>query len=88
MTILFAIKKWNAYLISSHFMIKNDHFNLKFLLNQKTNTPAQQAWVITMMRYDYEVIFKKGVSNVVADILSRILGVELKVVSIINSDLM
>ena len=65
MAILAAVKKWNSYLIGRHFKIRTDQLSLKFLLDQRTNTPAQQAWVIKMMGYDYEVVFHKGVSNVV-----------------------
>ena len=46
MAILSTDKKWNAYLLGNHFKIKTDHFSLKFLLDQKTNTYAQQIWVI------------------------------------------
>ena len=69
--ILAAVKKWNAYLMGRHFQIKTDHYSPKFLLDQKVNTPAQQAWIIKMMGYDYEVVFKKGSCNTVDDALSR-----------------
>ena len=88
LAILSAVKKWNAYLLGRHFKIRTDHFSLKFLLDQETTTPAQQHWVIKMMGYDYDVVFRKGVSNVVADALSRLPGVELKAISVINFDLM
>ena len=88
MAILAAVKKWSAYLIGRHFKIRTDHFSLKFLLDQRTNTPAQQAWVIKMMGYDYEVVFRKGAFNVVADALSRLPHGELMALSIITSDLM
>ena len=42
LAILLAVKKWNAYLLGRHFHIKTDHHSLKFLLDQRTNTPAQQ----------------------------------------------
>ena len=56
--ILIAFKKWNAYLLRRHFQIKANHHSLKFLLDQKTNTLAHQIWVIKMMGYDYELVFK------------------------------
>ena len=72
MVVLVIVKKWNAYLTDKHFQIKIDHYSLKFLLDQKANTPAQQAWIIKMIGYDYEVIFRKGSTNVVADALSKL----------------
>lgn len=41
LAILAAVKKWNAYLLGRHFQIKTNHHSLKFLLDQKTNTPTQ-----------------------------------------------
>ncbi|GJZ20948.1 putative mitochondrial protein [Tanacetum coccineum] len=46
------------------------HFSLKYLLNQKLTTPFQFKW-LPKLRYDYEVVYKKGSENVVADALSR-----------------
>ena len=43
MAVLVAVKKWNAYLTGRHFIIKTDHYSLRFLLDQRANTPAQQA---------------------------------------------
>ena len=57
MAILAVIKKWNAYLTSRHFHIKPDHYSLKFLLDLKANTLAQQAWIVKMIGYDYKVFF-------------------------------
>ena len=71
MAILAVVIKWNVYLLGKHFKIKTDHQSLRFLLDQATSTPAQQKWVLKMMGYDYEVVYRKGSSNVVADTLSR-----------------
>ena len=71
LAILAAVKKWNAYLIGRHFQIKTDHYSLKFLLDQQANTPTQQIWVVKMMGYNYEIVFRKGSTNTVADALSR-----------------
>jgi hypothetical protein len=32
----------------------------------------QQNWVTKLLGYDYEIVFKKGVENLVANALSRI----------------
>ena len=42
LAILLAVKKWNSYLQGRPFQIKTDNESLKFLLDQKTNTFAQQ----------------------------------------------
>nr|GEU94378.1 retrotransposable element Tf2 [Tanacetum cinerariifolium] len=55
-----------------HFKIKTDHFSLKYLLNQKLTTPFQFKWLPKLLGYDYEIVYKKGSENVVADALSRV----------------
>ena len=57
-------------------------------MNQKTNTPAQQLWVIKMMGYDFELIFRKGVQNQVADALSRLPAGEINALTVFHNDLL
>ena len=37
----------------------------------RLSSPKQQKWVTKLFGYDYEIIYKKGKDNVVADALSR-----------------
>ncbi|GJY69865.1 retrotransposable element Tf2 [Tanacetum coccineum] len=67
-----ALDKWKGYLLDRHFKVKTDHFSLKYLLNQKLTTPFQFKWLPKLLGYDYEIVYKKGSENVVADALSRI----------------
>ncbi|KAL4301768.1 hypothetical protein GQ457_10G007190 [Hibiscus cannabinus] len=71
LAVLMAVKKWSQYLMGRHFRIKTDHQSLRFLAENQAITSAQQKWVAKMMGYDYEVSYKKGINNVVADSLSR-----------------
>ena len=88
MAILVVVKRWNAYLIGKPFKIQTDHNSLRFLLDQKTTTLAQQKWVLKMMGYDYQVIYKKGSNNVVADSLSRRPQGELHAITTWHTDLL
>ena len=54
-----------------HFKVKADHDNLKHFLEQRLSSKEQQKSVTKMLGYDYEIIYKKGKQNVVADALSR-----------------
>nr|GEU88200.1 putative mitochondrial protein [Tanacetum cinerariifolium] len=49
-----------------------DHFSLKYLLNQKLTTPFHFKWLPKLLGYDYEIVYKKGSENVVVDALSRV----------------
>ena len=54
-----------------HFKVKNDHDSLKHFLEQRLSSEEQQTWVTKILGYDFEIIYKKGKLNVVADALSR-----------------
>jgi hypothetical protein len=71
MAILHALKKWRPYLIGRHFKVKTDHDSLKYFLEQRLSSEEQQKWVTKILGYDFEIIYKKGKKNVVADALSR-----------------
>ena len=88
MATLAFVKKWSVNLLGRHFQIKTDHYSLKFLLDQKANTTAQQAWIIKMMGYNYEVVFKKSSSNTVVDVLSRKPQATLYAISIVTCNLL
>ncbi|KAD2394066.1 hypothetical protein E3N88_41043 [Mikania micrantha] len=74
LAILLAIKQWRHYLMVKHFIIKTDQQSLKHLLSQKITTPLQQIWLSKLLGYDYEIQYKMGRKNVVADALSRVQG--------------
>ena len=71
LAILHALKQWHPYLIGIHFKVKTNHDSLKYFLEQRLSSEEQQKWVTKMLGYDFEIIYKKGKQNVVADALSR-----------------
>ena len=72
LAVLQALDKWRGYLLDRHFVIKTDHFSLKYLLDQRITTPTQMKWLPKLMGYDYEIMYKKGSENVVVDALSKL----------------
>lgn len=56
------------------------------MLEQRLNTPFQQAWMAKLMGYEFEIVYKEGKDNVAADALSRIEGAELLVLTLNNFD--
>lgn len=52
-------------------MIKTDHQSLKYLLEQKIGTLTQHKWITKLLGYNFKIQFKQGVTNKVADSLSR-----------------
>lgn len=48
-----------------------DHKSLRCLLDQRITTPEQQKWIVKLLGFDYEILYRPGKSNNVADALSR-----------------
>jgi hypothetical protein len=65
--IMHVIDLWHPYLLGQCFQIKIDHQSLKYFLEQHISSPEKQKWVTKLFGYDYEIIYKKGKDNVVAD---------------------
>ncbi|KAL8162265.1 hypothetical protein V2J09_013754 [Rumex salicifolius] len=72
LAVVFVVQKWRNYLLTGHFIIKIDQRSLKYLLEQRLNTPVQQQWLPKLLEFDYEIQYKEGKENLVADALSRL----------------
>lgn len=71
MAICLAIQKWKHYLLGRHFVVRTDQQSLRYILQQREIGADYQHWVSKLMGYDFEIIYKPGASNRVADALSR-----------------
>ena len=69
LAIVHAIKKWQTYLHGAHFLIRTDHHSLKYFLQNRAHTPFQQKWISKLLGFDYEIQYKQGTENQVADAL-------------------
>jgi hypothetical protein len=69
--LVIAALHWHHYLWGRTFLIRTDHFSLKFLLDQRLLTIPQHQWLSKLLGFDFRVEFKPGASNIVADTLSR-----------------
>lgn len=85
LAVVLAVQKWRLYVLGRHFKIKTDHQSLKYLLQQRINTPNQQRWIAKLMGYDFKIIYKKGSENTIADALSH--EFNLSTMSVVNSEL-
>jgi hypothetical protein len=67
-----AVKKWRAYLLGRKFIIHTDQRSLRELMTQVIQTPEQQFYLAKLLGYSYEILYKPGAQNRVADALSRV----------------
>jgi hypothetical protein len=68
--LVLAVRHWHPYLWGHPFLIRTDHFSLKFLLDQKLSTIPQHQWASKLLGFDFRIEYKPGSTNVVADALS------------------
>jgi hypothetical protein len=71
LAILHVVELWHPYLLGKCFQIKTDHQSLKYFMEQRISSQEKQKWVTKLFGYDYEIIYKKGQDNVMADALSQ-----------------
>ena len=70
--IVAAVRKWRQYLLGHKFTIYTNHCSLHELVSQTIQTPEQQFYLAKLLGFDYDIQYKAGTSNVVADSLSRV----------------
>jgi hypothetical protein len=62
-----AVRHWRLYLWGRRFLVKTDHYSLKYLLDQRLATIPQHHWVGKLLGFDFTVEYRFGVTNTVAD---------------------
>jgi len=56
--------------LENHFKICTDKRSLNTLLTQTIQTPKQQKWTAKLQGYDFQILYRPGKQNMVADPLS------------------
>ena len=71
LAIVYALNRWQHYLYEVEFVIYIDHHSLKFWLTQDKVNSRQARWLEFLQEFHFEVRYRNGKINVVADALSR-----------------
>ncbi|RVW33536.1 Retrovirus-related Pol polyprotein from transposon opus [Vitis vinifera] len=72
LTVVFTLDKFHAYLVGSFIVVFTDHSALKYLLTKQVAKARLIRWIILLQEFNLQIRDKKGVENVVADHLSRL----------------
>jgi hypothetical protein len=66
-----AVCHWRPYLWGHHFVVRTDHYTLKYMLDQRLSTVPQHQWMSKLFGFDFAVEYRLGHLNTMADALSR-----------------
>lgn len=71
--LLFALEKFRGYVEGSPFRTKvyTDHSSLKWLVSLKSPTGRLARWALRLSQFNFDIQYKKGTDNKLADALSR-----------------
>ena len=72
LAVVFALEKFRSYIVGSPVTIFTDHAALKYLLSKQDTKPRLTRWILLCQVFNLTIKDKKGVENVVADHLSRL----------------
>jgi len=72
LAVVFALEKFRSYLINSKVIVFMDNAALKHLMKKFNSKPRLIPWVILLQEFDLEIKDKAGLTNMVADHLSRL----------------
>lgn len=71
LAVLWGIRKMRGYVEGYHFQVITDHQSLRWLQKLESPTGRLGRWAFELQTYDFEIKYRKGVLNKVADALSR-----------------
>ena len=77
LAIAFALSKFNHYLKGRKFTLYTDHRALTYLFTQKHTSIVMSGWQDVILEYDFDIVYRPGILNILPDHLSRLFPKEL-----------
>ena len=72
LVVVFALEKFRSYIVGSPVTIFTYRTALKYVLSKQDTKPRLTRWILLCQEFNLTIKDKKGVENVVADHLSRL----------------
>lgn len=69
--IIFTLRKFHYYLWGRRFTLFTDHKPLTFLMDQDNLNNILAEWKETIFSYDFQIVHRPGILNIIPDALSR-----------------
>lgn len=66
-----VVRHWWPYLWGRAFVVRTDHYALKFMLDQQVSMIPQHQWISKLFGFYFRVEYRLGRFNTVVDALSR-----------------
>ena len=72
LAVVWGIQYFRTYLFGKTFLVITDHQCLKYLQTFKNPNSRMVRWLMSLQDFSFEVVYRSGKQNVVADALSRL----------------
>lgn len=69
--VVWAVRLFRPHLYGRRFTIVTDHVALRWIMEAKELAGRLQRWALALQEYDFEIVYRPGTENRVADALSR-----------------
>ena len=72
LVVVWAIERWRHYLFGRDFTVITDHRPITYLMTVKDPKGKMARWISRLQEYSFELRYRPGSDNSVADCLSRV----------------
>ncbi|KAI4897040.1 hypothetical protein NFI96_014401, partial [Prochilodus magdalenae] len=71
LAIKWALDSLKYYLLGNDFVLETDHRALQWIRRMKDSNARITRWYLSLQPYRFDIVYRKGSQNVIADYLSR-----------------
>ena len=72
LAVIWAIQLLRLYIEGTHFKVRIDHHALRWPLTLRSPEGRLARWRLLLAEFDFEIVYRSGSSNYMADALSRL----------------